>query len=146
MDKNNPIYPSKDSIYKMYKYLTVFETTIAKHAGEYDLNSYAFNQFIKNQNILIKPVSKSKYVKDKPRSNYIVYIYGDHKADYDDKAHDLLRHIRNAIGHALITKTALNKSYFNITDKNVNQSITMRGNIDESLFFALIEQLIQTKK
>ena len=80
------------------------------------------------------------------RNNYIVYICGDHKTEYDDKAHDLLRHIRNAIGHALITKTAANRVCFNITDKNKNQSITMRGNIEESLFFALLEQLIKTKK
>lgn len=66
--------------------------------------------------------------------------------EYNDKAHDLLRHIRNSIGHALITKPAANRACFNLIDKNKNQSITMRGNIEESLFFALLEQLIKTKK
>lgn len=146
MNKNNHIYPSKEAVYKMYQYLTKYEKTIAKHAGEYDWNSVEFQQFLTNQNILIQPVSKSIYVKDLPQNNYIAYVYGDHKADYGDKAHDLLRHIRNAIGHALITKTAVNKAHFYLTDKNKNQSITMRGNIEDSLFFAVLEQLIKTKK
>ena len=110
------------------------------------MESKELQQFLVKQDITIKPVSKSKYVKDLPRKNYIVYIYGDHKTPYDDKAHDLLRHIRNAIGHALITKTAVNRACFYLTDKNQKQSTTMRGNIEESLFFALLEQLIKTKK
>lgn len=146
MDKNNHIYPSKEAVFKMYKFLTQYEKTIAKDAGRYNLESDALQQFLIKQDIRIQPVSKSKYVKDLPRKNYIVYIYGDHKTPYDDKAHDLLRHIRNAIGHALITKTAVNRACFYLTDKNQKQSTTMRGNIEESLFFALLEQLIKTKK
>lgn len=146
MSKVNHIYPSKEAVFKMYKYLTEYEKTIAEGAGEYNLDSNELKQFLAKHDIIIRPVSKSKYVNDLPRNNYIVYISGDHKADYDDKAHDLLRHIRNAIGHALITKTAANRSSFKLTDKNRNQSITMRGRIDESLFFALIEQLMKTRK
>ena len=146
MSKDNHIYPSKDAVFKMYKYLTTYENTVAAHPGEFDLESKELQQFLVKQNIIIKPVSKSKFVKDLARNNYIVYICGDHKTEYDDKAHDLLRYIRNAIGHALITKTAVNRACFNITDKNKNQSITMRGNIEESSFFALLEQLIKTKK
>lgn len=139
----NHITPSKDSIYKMYKFLTQFETTIAKNAGKYHYDSKQFQQFLKDSGLEIKLVSKSKYVKDLPQNNYITFVY-NHKTPYEDKAHDLLRHIRNSIGHALIHKTAVNKSIFDITDKSRNGTITMRGNIDESLFFALIEQLIST--
>lgn len=145
MIKNNYIFPSKEAVFKMYKFLNTYEKTIAKSAGKYVWESKALQQFLIQQNIVIRPVSKSKYVKDLPRNNYIVYIYGDHKTIYDDKVHDLLRHIRNSIGHALITKTASNKACFNLTDKNKNQSITMRGNINESLFFALLEHLIKAK-
>lgn len=146
MAKINHIYPSKEAVYKMYKFLSEYEQTIAKYAGDFDFQSPELQQFLKNQDICIIPVSKAKYVKDLNRKNYIVYIYGDHKADYDDRVHDLFRHIRNAIGHALITKTAVNKACFRLADKNKNQSYTMRGNMDESLFFALIDQLIKTKK
>jgi len=146
MNKVNHIYPSKDALFKMYKYLTTYENTIAIYPGDFDLESKELQQFLVKQDIIIKPVSKSKFVKDLARNNYIVYICGDHKMEYDDKAHDLLRHIRNSIGHALITKTAANRACFNLIDKNKNQSITMRGNIEEALFFALLEQLIKTKK
>lgn len=146
MSRVNHIYPSKDAVFKMYKYLTTYENTIAIYPGDFDLESKELQQFLVKQDIKIKPVSKSKFVKDLARNNYIVYICGDHKADYEDKAHDLLRHIRNAIGHALITKTAANRACFYLIDKNKNQSITMRGNIEESLFFALLEQLIKTRK
>lgn len=146
MGKENHIYPSKDAVFKMYRFLTTYENSIATHPGEFDLESKELQQFLAKQNIIIKPVSKSKFVKDLPRNNYIVYICGDHKTGYDDKAHDLLRHIRNSIGHALITKTASNRACFKLSDKNKNQSITMRGNIEESLFFALLDQLIKTKK
>lgn len=142
----NHIYPSKEAVYKMYKFLSAFEKSVSNDAGHFDFGSDMFQKFIESKDIIIRPVSKSKYINDLHRNNYIVYIYGDHKAEYDDKAHDLLRHIRNAIGHALIKKVAVNKTYFDVTDKNKNGSLTLRGNIDESLFFALIEQLIATKK
>lgn len=146
MSKDNHIYPSKDAVFKMYKYLTTYENTVAAHPGEFDLETGLIIIFCFTRNCCNSFDSKSKFVKDLARNNYIVYICGDHKTEYDDKARDLLRYIRNAIGHALITKTAVNRACFNITDKNKNQSITMRGNIEESLFFALLEQLIKTKK
>lgn len=146
MSKDNHIYPSKDAVFKMYKYLTTYENSIAAYPGEFDLESEELQQFLVKQNIIIKPVSKSKFVKDLTRNNYIVYICGDHKTEYDDKAHDLLRHIRNSIGHALIEKTAVNRACFKLIDKNKNQAITLRGNMEESLFFALLEQLIKTRK
>lgn len=142
----NYIFPSKEAIFNMYKFLKHFETSIAQNAGKYDYDSHEFQCFLQDSNLVIIPVSKSKYVKDLPRNNYIVFVYGDHKTPYDDKAHDLLRHIRNSIGHALIRKAAKNKSIFDIMDRNKNGVITMRGNIDESLFFSLIEQLIKTYK
>lgn len=146
MAKNNHIYPSKEAVYKMYKFLSEFEQAIAKCAGEFDFDSPELKQFLQNQDIYIHPVSKTKSVRDLPRKNYIVFTYGDRRADYDDKVHDLLRHIRNAIGHALITKTAVNRNCFKLTDKNKVHSVTMCGNIEENLFFALLEQLKKTKK
>ena len=146
MATSNRITPSKDSIYQMYKFLEKFETTIAKNAGRYNYDSELFQQFLEDSNLEIKPVSKPKYIKDLLRNNYIFFVHSDHKTQYDDMAHDLLRHIRNSIGHALIYKTATNKSIFDITDRNKNGTVTMRGNINESLFFALIEQLIKTYK
>lgn len=146
MAENNHIYPSKEAVFKMYRFLTLYEKSIAKSAGSYDWDSSTLQQFLKQQNVEIRPVSKTKYVKDLPRNNYIVYIYGDHKAVYDDKVHDLLRHIRNAIGHALITKTSVNRARFKLIDRNKIHTITMCGNIEEPIFFALLEQLIKTKK
>jgi len=104
------------------------------------------NQFLIDNDIELRPVSKSSRVIDLPRNNYIVFLYGDHKTEYDDKAHDLLRHIRNSIGHALIVKTSANKAIFDITDKNKNGNLTLRGNMQENLFFALIQQLIDSKE
>ena len=139
------IYPSKDSVYQMYKYLSAFEGSISKFAGHYNFDSIKLNQFLIDNDIVLRPVSKSSRVIDLPRNNYIVFLYGDHKAEYDDKAHDLLRHIRNSIGHALIVKTSANRAVFDITDKNKNGNLTLRGNMQENLFFALIQLLQDTK-
>lgn len=46
MDKNNHIYPSKEAVYKMYKYLTTYENTIAAHPGEFDLESKELQHFL----------------------------------------------------------------------------------------------------
>ena len=146
MGKKIQIYPSKDSVYQMYKYLSAFEGSISKSAGHYNFNSIKLNQFLIDNDIVLRPVSKSSRVVNLPRNNYIVFLYGDHKAKYDDKAHDLLRHIRNSIGHALIEKTSANRAVFDITDKNKNGNLTLRGNMKENLFFALIQQLQDTKR
>lgn len=129
----------------MYKYLSAFEGSISKYAGHYNFASLKLNQFLVDNDIVLRPVSKSSRVIDLPRNNYIVFLYGDHKTEYDDKAHDLLRHIRNSIGHALIVKTSTNRAVFDITDKNKNGNLTLRGNMQENLFFALIQQLQDTK-
>lgn len=145
MGKQTRIYPSKDSVYLMYKYLSDFETSVSKCAGGYNFDSVKLNQFLIDNDIELRPVSKSSRVIDLPRNNYIVFLYGDHKTEYDDKAHDLLRHIRNSIGHALIVKKSTNKAIFDITDRNKNGNLTLRGNMQENLFFALIQQLIGSK-
>ena len=85
----------------MYKYLSAFEGSISKSAGHYNFNSIKLNQFLIDNDIVLRPVSKSSRVVNLPRNNYIVFLYGDHKAEYDDKAHDLLRHIRNSIGQCI---------------------------------------------
>lgn len=140
----NYIPPSKDSVYEFYKFIHEFETEISKQPGRYNYDSPKFQKFLKEKDIEIKPVSKSKYIKDLPRNNYITFIYGDHKDPYDDKAHDLLRHIRNSISHGLISKTAPSKRIFDISDRNKNKSLTLRSNINEDLFFELIYKLKET--
>lgn len=139
-----PRFPSKDSVYEMYGFLYNFEHYIAQRSGEFNIDSSELNQFIRNNNIEIKPVSKSKYVTDLPKRDYIVFLYGDHKEAYDDKAHDLLRHIRNSISHGNIEKVSPKRAIFDLTDKNKNKNITLRGNIHENLFFALLQKLIDT--
>lgn len=60
MSKDNHIYPSKDAVFKMYKYLTTYENTVAAHPGEFDLESKELQQFLVKQNIIIKPVSDAE--------------------------------------------------------------------------------------
>ena len=43
---DNHIYPSKDAVFKMYKYLTTYENTIATHPGEFELESKELQQFL----------------------------------------------------------------------------------------------------
>jgi len=129
----------------MYGFLSTFEHTIAPLPGKFDLESKELQQFLEENEIVIKPVSRSKYVVDLAKSNYIVFLYGDHKDEYDDKAHDLLRHIRNSISHANIVKVSPKKARFDLTDKNKNKNITLRGNINEDLLFKLLQKLIDTK-
>lgn len=144
MNIGNFIPPSKETALQFYKFVREFETSISKMPGRYNWDNQIFQKFLSDNKLEIKPVSKSKYVTDLRGSNYIVFIYGDHKDEYDDKAHDLLRHIRNSISHGLISKTAPNKTIFDITDRNRNKSLTMRGNVNEYLFFELIRILKDT--
>lgn len=142
----NYIPPSKDSVYEFYKFIHEFETDISQNPGRYNFDSPEFQKYLNEKNIIIKPVSKSKYIKDLSGNNYIIFVYGDHADPYDDKAHDLLRHLRNSISHGLISKTSSSKRIFDITDRNRFKSLTLRSNIDEDLFFELIRKLKETFK
>jgi hypothetical protein len=140
----NYISPSKDAVFKMHEFLYLFENEIAQNAGQYNWNNKHLVDFCKSNDITLTPVSKSKYVKDMSKSNYIIFLKNSSTTN-DDSVHDLMRHIRNAIGHALISKTAKNKAIFDLTDRTRCGSLTMRGNISEQFFFILIGLLQNSK-
>lgn len=142
---SNSLFPSKDAIFKMHKFLHLYEQEIAQNVGLYDFNSQILEEFRISNDITLQAVTKSKYVHDLPKSNYIVFLKGN-PTKQNDVVHDLLRHIRNAIGHALINKTAKNKAIFDLTDRTKAGAITMRGNISEHLFFSLINILQDSKR
>jgi hypothetical protein len=88
-------------------------------------------------------VSKPEYVNDLSGNSYITFKKESGKKN--DIAHDLLRHIRNAVAHALINKTSSRKKTLNLTDVNKNGKKTMRGNISEGLLFDLIDILLDSR-
>jgi hypothetical protein len=142
----NYIIPSKEVILKLYNYVVTYEHEISKDAGKYDFDNEILVQFCQEHSIALAPRASSSSVKEMSESNYIMFVYNDRKAESKDKAHALLRHLRNAIAHARVSKTATNSTVLDITDVNGKDNISMRGKMEQDLLFSLIELLIQSKR
>lgn len=130
---------SKDDIVKFYNFVCFYELEIKQNYGKYDFQNTYFQKFCADNQIA-----------PKNRKSKLPYKFGfearqrkDTKVN--DYAHHLLRHIRNAFAHGLITKSG--KIYFfkdfAKSDKN---TITMDGNIRCDLFWSFLDMLINTKK
>jgi hypothetical protein len=72
--KKSYISPSKDAVFKMHKFLYLFEHEIAQNAGQYNLKDKHLVDFCESNDITLNSVSKQKSIKDMPKSNYIIFL------------------------------------------------------------------------
>ena len=118
---------SKEEINSFYDFVCDYELNIKNKYGNYNLNDTKLIAFCATNHIALKNKrSKLPYL-------FWFSTHQDKRTKINDKAHHLMRHIRNAFAHGLIKKEG--KSISN----------TMGGHIRCDLFWAMLDLLKHTK-
>lgn len=130
-NKNNL---SKEDVNSFYNYLCLYETEIKQQYGQYNFEHSDFINFCSKNKI------ERKNRKSKLDNKF--YFETFQRDKINDKAHHLLRHIRNSVAHGLVQKKGKN---FILRDFNRNNNETMYGCIRVDLFWNFIEKLLLTK-
>ncbi|MFR3330381.1 MAG: hypothetical protein ACLTSL_09520 [Odoribacter splanchnicus] len=137
---------SQEDIFKLYEYLTLFESNIKEYCGTFNFSDTRIQDFQDKANLVLRAYTANRYILGssvKQNKYYLIFeAKKPKKEEYNDIAFHLLRHLRNSIAHALIRKKGKN---FFLEDKNSNGSITCQGNIRRDLFYELINKIIETK-
>jgi hypothetical protein len=132
----------RDDMPTLYAYLVNYEKDIKSKSGSFDINSASFASFCKSNNIKWKNSLEKRELDKKDKSeNYFFFNTTQKKISKNDTAHHLLRHIRNSIAHALVSKK---DNYYILIDKNSNLNISMTAKIRIDLFDSFITELIKT--
>lgn len=120
---------------RLFDYLTRFEKKIKNNRGHYDLSNNQLQTFI-NENDIAFCSYQAKGTKIKEHNAYFQYEY-----QAANKAHDLMRHIRNAIAHGNITKK---DGYFWLTDYTTKGTKTLDAKIKTDVFWNFLTELENT--
>ncbi len=132
----------RDDIPILYTFLISFEKDIKSKAGAYNIESSTFVKFCKSNGIKCKDsIAKKEIDKKDKTENYFFFSTNRNIVSKQDKAHHLLRHIRNSIAHALVSKK---KQYYLLTDYNSNKNLSMNAKIRVDLFESFIAELVKT--
>lgn len=132
-------------ISNLYLYLYDYENEIKGAPGSFDITNKMIDEFIKKHDIYLDTCNKKKLTTAKKHKFYFLFDQQKNsKVSKDDKAHHLLRHIRNSIAHCLIKRNDQNSNVYEMTDSNGHRN-TMYGYINTSVFYQLITLLIQSK-
>ena len=120
---------------RLFDYLTRFEKKIKNNHRHYDLNDNQLQTFI-NENDIAFCSYQAKGIKAKEHEAYFQYKYTT-----TNKAHDLMRHIRNAIAHGNVIKK---DGYFWLTDYTNKGTKTLDAKIKTDVFWNFLTELENT--
>lgn len=128
----------------LYSYLIIFERELKSKAGNFYIDAQTIILFGKTNNIkVINSLSKAEFNKKDKYDNYMFFNSSPNQVSKSDKAHHLLRHIRNSIAHAMIKKE---KKYYYLKDYNSNMKLSMTAKIRIDLFDSFVFELTNTSK
>lgn len=138
-------------IVRLYQYVCEYEDNVKEIPGEFDINNKEIDKIKNKYDIYFETCAKRNLSKARKHAYFLLFEQTrNSKASKDDKAHHLMRHIRNSIAHGHITKRTVKKNkvnveIFEITDKNHYRD-TMWGQISASALFQLLSTLINSRK
>ncbi|MBQ7448916.1 MAG: hypothetical protein IJS73_03810 [Paludibacteraceae bacterium] len=122
---------------EMFDFLLYFEQNIRNNKNRYSLSNNSLQDFIKRNKIMIKRLTQDN--KGKIKNNpFILCCWGN------DRAYDLLRHIRNSIAHGNAKIKSTKRVEIHDYDRNGNE--TLYGKIRFDLLMSLIKEIIKTSK
>lgn len=134
----------RDDMPTLYSFLIIFERELKSKAGKFNIEAQSFILFCKTNNTkVINSLSKSEFNKKDKYENYIFFNSSANQISKSDKAHHLLRHLRNSIAHALIKKK---KNYYYFEDYNSSMNLSMTAKIRTDLFESFVNELTNTTK
>lgn len=138
-------------IVRLFQYVYEYEGNIKESPGEFDISYNGIDKIKSKYDIYFDTCARKNLAKARKHQFYLLFEQTKNsKASKDDKAHHLMRHIRNSIAHGHITKRSIKKNkvnveIFEITDKNHYRD-TMWGQISASALFQLLSELINSRK
>lgn len=130
---------------KFYEFIVLYEKKLSGNFGKYNIKEQKLSAFCEDNRILLGSYSESNSKKIRQYKYFI--LWDNRKPDKfkvkgNDHAHNLLRHLRNAMAHGNICCESRN--IFALCDYNNNGKRTMYGKISSTLLFKLISGVIQT--
>lgn len=141
---------SKDTKVIFYDYICRYEEELSKGFGCFDWSNENLRHFIEEHRLVVGPDGKSNRKKIQMGREFI--LFDNKKPDKkelkgmsNDTAHNLLRHIRNAMAHGLICKNSKNDKFLLLKDYNSAKNVSMEGKITLDNLVKLINLLIATK-
>lgn len=139
---------NKSEKIELFDLLQKLNNAIIGTVGHYDLSDVTLQTFIKQNNIMIDKHGKRNKKKAASHSNYFIVTFdsGYHANPNNgipDKAHDILRHIRNSIAHSLVV-TRRGKNSFEMTDKNKCGNESMFAKVRKDLLVSFVDAIIST--
>ena len=133
----------RDDIPRLYTFLVRYEKDISTKAGCFNINASSFISFCKQNEIKCKnSIAKRELKKKNETRNYFYFSTKQTKVSKSDHAHHLLRHVRNGIAHALVSKK---KGFYIIEDKSSSLNLSMTAKIRIDLFDGFMTELINTQ-
>lgn len=132
---------------RFYDFIVRYEKDLCQKFGRCNIKDQTIISFCDNNRILLGRDCTNN-AKNIPQFKYFILWHDrkpeKYKGKANDSAHNLLRHLRNAMAHGNISSETRQK--FVLADYNDNGRQTMRGKISCSLMFKLISCIIQTIK
>lgn len=136
MNKNNKA--------ELYELLDKLNKAIKENIGHYDLGSPILQNFLSINDIKIDSLGKRNIKKYKSQHNFILVNFesANSKSKITDKAHDVLRHLRNSLAHSLVFQKGKNE--YQLIDKNKADNESMNALIRKDLLFTLVDEIMGT--
>lgn len=135
-------------ITNLYHYACEYEVCIKPYPGSFDISNKNLDKFLNRYDIYLNTCAQSNRSRAKKHEYYFLYEqYVKSKASGRDKAHHLLRHIRNSIAHGMVNMIDEKHQILELSDFSVNTGKdTMWAKISVPILYQLITKLIETKK
>lgn len=125
---------SKEDVCKFYEFVCAFEKTYKSKFGSFDIDKPSVQKFCEDNDIALGKRPKRQF-------RFIFEAYKPKNRPQNDKAHHLLRHIRNSFCHSLVTKRG---RVFTLKDYSKTGNISMEAQIREDLLWSLIVEVVIT--
>lgn len=140
--KHNYKIEDKD-VLLLYEYLCEYENYLKNEYGQFNIYDEKIKKFKNENKLFLGSVNRKDDKKRAVKSdNYLLWKEGSlKKKSKVDRAHALLRRIRNAFAHGNIINNQ--KGSFQLKDED-EKEVTLDGVISYSLLYLLIEELKNT--
>lgn len=141
--ENNKTLEDKDVIV-LYKYLCEYEKFLKNEYGQFNIYDEKIKRFKNDNKLYLGSINRMDDKKRAVKSNnYLLWKEGSLKSKNSnvDRAHALLRRIRNAFAHGNLIDNQ--NGTFHLKDADDNGP-TLDGTISYSLLYQLIEELRKT--
>lgn len=142
--ENNKVLEDND-VLALYRYLFEYEKQLKNKRGQFNIYDENILKFKKDKELFLGSINREDDKKKAKKSkNYLLWKEGSLQKKHTnvDRAHALLRRIRNAFAHGDFVDNQ--KGFFLLKDVNDNQEVALDGVISYNLLYQFVEELKNT--